>query len=136
MSIEIYGATEQQKRTVLDWKAAAIADGWTCEPTYHGESEDRACRLWRDGYLVSVIAREPQDGRFKSEYSLHAWCPKGIALEIPIPYSFEALAANTRRCSWCKREDMETVRVAFADRVCLECEPAARKKLEYPGWNR
>ena len=64
------------------------------------------------------------------------WCDRGIALRpIPLAYpGFEAIKALAHYCPECKRDGVETVRVAFANRACRDCEPALRAKLERPGW--
>lgn len=41
------------------WREAAIADGWSAEPTYKTEPIERAMRLKRDGYVVQTITRAP-----------------------------------------------------------------------------
>lgn len=130
-----YGATPEERRIVTEWRDAAIADGWSHAPTYpRHEDEGRACTLNRDGYTAMILTRDDTD-RFKGVYGISLWCPRGMALAVPKQYSFETLERNRRLCSECKQLSDDIRHVAFANRVCAACEPAARKKYEYPGWN-
>lgn len=126
------------KASVLAWIDAAVADGWTREATYQTEGIERASKLTRDWYQVSVLTREPKETKWgvdRAQYSMSAWCPRGLALEIPHPYSFEALKANENLCSECKQMKPKTSRVAFANRVCDDCKPSAKAKYEKHGWD-
>ena len=120
--------TESTPIDVIAWRNAAIADGWRHFPTYHNESEDRAVTLKSDGFTCMITSRNAQ------KQTIRAWCPRGLALEVPAIYSMAELYANLRLCSECSQVKEEIVCVAFANRVCKECEPSARRKYEFPRW--
>lgn len=130
------GEVRLTKDQIVKWKADAIADGWELTPTYQHESVDRACSLRRDGYHAMLLTRDPIDGHWDTnpEYTIHCWCPKGIALQVPAIYSFAALVANQHVCGECGQVRSQTRRVGFANRVCDECYPKAKAQYEKPGW--
>lgn|SRR3990167_9262193 len=133
----MFTVSEETKHRVRAWVCTAIVDGWHREAAYKHESVDRACHLTRDGYTVSALMREPiENNKFAQStvYTLNAWCPRGLSLQIPHPYSFEQLVKNTRLCGKCGQEDVDTFRVAFANRVCKVCLPLEKQRLETPGW--
>jgi hypothetical protein len=118
------------------FRKALEADGWTALPTYSHEPVEEAFKATRDGLIVQGLAR-PGDERSLPTGSVNAWCAQGIALSpLPIIYpGFEALQKLARHCPECGKDDVDTVRVGFANRVCHECAPALRAKVERPGWN-
>lgn len=118
----------------IAWRIAALADGWSNEPTYQHEAIDRASTLRKDGFIAQIIAR-PEDKVFKPIGSIAIWGPDGLAIDIDNEYNWDKIQANLRLCMDCKRGDVETQRVGFAGRVCVECLPAARKRDEYAGWS-
>ncbi len=117
------------------FRLAAAADGWAIRPTYGHEPVEQAFTGERDGYAMQGLAR-PGSEKFLPSGEISLWCPSGIAISpVPVVYpGFAALAALARRCPQCGAEDIETTRVAFANRACLTCAPALRAKLERPGW--
>lgn len=119
------------------WRDAAVADGWSIEPTYQTEPVERAARLSRDGFSAQIITRTPEEGhRWRTTYegSVHIWGPDSLAVKAPHPYSWERLTAGLRTCHDCGATDVETQRVGFAGRTCAACLPDARKRIETPGW--
>ena len=125
---------EQVLERVQAFRDAAVADGWTIEPTYPNESVDRACRLRREGYVIGILTRRSTGPRWRFEAKTSGWCPRGIAIDLPDEYDWHRIQANARQCPVCKARDVETVRVVFANRACLNCAPALREKLETPDW--
>lgn len=122
---------------VIAWRDAAVADGWTITPTYGREDVSRASTLARDGYKAMLLTREPIPGdrwATTQEYTLNLWCPRGIDIRPPAVYDWAKIVAGTRTCSVCGATDVDTQRVAFANRACAACAPALRKKMETPGW--
>lgn len=121
---------------VAQWRDAAVADGWSIEPTY-GDSEpvERAARLTREGWVVQVLSRESTEAGKKHCAEISVWTPDGLAVKTPAFYSMGDLIARTRWCSRCKAADVDTQRVGFAGRVCEACIESARKEVETPGWN-
>ncbi len=127
---------------VRAWREAAITDGWSPDPIYTQESEDRAMRLTKDGWIAHASARpsrpDPFDKRrtMPAQADITVWGPDQLQIhpEVPVPYSWNRMNALLRRCAYCKTEDVETKRVGFAGRCCLKCLPAMRKKIEFPGW--
>lgn len=120
-------ATSRIER-VRTWRDAALQDGWAIAPTYEHESIETAFRLTRDGFVVSAIARSERGS------AIDAWGPDGLALDVPDTYDMAALIAGLRTCSFCGAMDVATQRVAFCNRSCAACAPAAKQRLETPGW--
>ncbi len=122
---------------ITAWIDAAVADGWEVTPIY-GDHEGiaTAAKLTRDGYVVNAFRRPPgfKGGAPRGEYNMSAWCPDRISLTLPDVYSFDGVVAATRVCSCCKKPDVPTQRVAFANRVCADCLAKERARLETPGW--
>ena len=112
---------------------AAVADGWELNQTYPSECAQRACRLTRDGFVISAITRKDV-GKWKYEVSLHAWAPDGLAIKLPTVYNPETFLKAETTCGICKKEVDKTFRYSFAGRACVDCLPEARKKHEQPGW--
>lgn len=125
---------------VVAFRDAAVADGWSIEPTYgEHESVDRASRLKKDGFLMMILTRTPVEGdffrhRYESEVSI--WGPDGLCIAPPSKYDMEEIRRGLRICEECHATDVETFRVSFAGRCCAKCLPAARKIHEYPGWTK
>ena len=130
-SIILYprNSTAERRQQIRDWRDAAIADGWDHAPIYpNHEPEETAVRMNRSGFVAQICMRP-------TYYSLHVWCPRGMALEIPIPYSWEQLELNRKLCETCGGREAEIDRVGFANRICVKCAPVQRKKIEFPGWD-
>lgn len=125
--------SEEARVLALTWRLAALADGWTEEPTYKGEPVEHAARMRRDGFLAIVVAR-PGDARTKPYGSLAAWGPDGLGLRVPVPYDWEQLRAGLRHCTACGADDVDTTRYSFAGRCCAACLPEMRRQHEKPGW--
>jgi len=113
----------------------AEADGWIFAATYQHEPIDRAFTGAKGGFKIQGLARGGDDGSLPTG-QINIWGPDGISISpVPIAYpGFEAIRALARYCPECKGENVDTVRVAFANRCCLQCAPGLRKKLERPGW--
>jgi hypothetical protein len=119
------------------FRDAAAADGWSIRPTYGSEGIDRASSLARDGFKMSILTRNNSDrkgGKWKHEAQVSIWGPDGLAIVPPDTYDFAEISARTRRCGYCKANDVETERVGFAGRCCAKCLPNMRAKIETPGW--
>ena len=124
------------------WRAALVADGFTLEPTY-GNSEpiERACTgRTADGWVVMMIARpagEPSyqrgPARRRPEWSINAWAPDTLAVNVPDAVDVAALRANVDKCGYCRKRG-PTVRLGFAGRACPECRAAKAPTVERPGW--
>jgi len=131
---EIVEARQLLINAALKWRNDAIADGWTCSPTYNKESMDRAFTLDHpSGFKAMGIAR-PADKDSMGEGVINVWGPDGMTVSSGRTYDFKKLQAGLRICSVCRTTDVDTVRVGFANRVCNTCLPEAVKRLEYPGW--
>jgi len=118
------------------WLEALRADGWTVVPTYSHEPVEQAFSAMCSGFKVMGIARTGIPDKEMPSGSINAWCDRGISLSpLPIVYpGWEAIRALSRRCPECGAEDVPTVRVAFANRCCIVCQPELQRKLETPGW--
>ena len=139
--MSIFGFTNDKAEydAVVQFRAAAVADGWTSESTYLGhESVERASKHSKDGFHMMILTRSAENGRkpgkWDYEAAVNIWGPDRLVIEPPLTYDFAAIQRGLRKCSWCGKEDVETQRVAFTNRICQECLSAAREKLEYSGW--
>ena len=123
---------------VIQFKKAAIADGWIPRPTYQNsnvDSIDTACSLTKDDYKMSVISRVKEKPRkWKYEANVAIWGPDTLSISVPHIYSMKAIEKGLRICGWCGKPNVDTQRVAFCNRVCKACRSAAQEKLEFPGW--
>lgn len=134
----LWEAKEAERRTFVErahkWREAAIADGWQAEPTY-GDHEplEQAWKLRRDGFTIQGLSRPGSDKMLPSA-DVHIWGPDGLAIEPPAEYDFAAIVRGSQTCSECGAHPVTTERVAFANRVCAECAPDARRRYETPGW--
>jgi len=126
---------EQVVKAADDFFNAAINDGWTCQPLYLSESIDTAAKLTKDGYVMYIFRRGLKaGGDFKWTVTINIWCPEKLHIETPDIYDWERIKDGLNRCDWCTQIVNETFRAGFANRVCKSCLPAARQKLEFPGW--
>lgn len=115
---------------VVAWRDAAIADGWEHRPTYGThESEDRACKLTKDRFVVQVLTRTHEKAKRRYEAQVSAWGPDGLAIRVPDIYDWHAIQSAVMRCNYCGACPVETSRVAFAGRACGTCGPQERAKL-------
>lgn len=134
-----YGFTNDKERydAAVAYRTAAIADGWNCEPTY-GEHEavERAARLTREGFVIQIISREKNVGKWNYEASVSIWGPDGLQIEPPERYDWNQIVANLKRCNHCHKVVDTTQRYSFAGRCCDKCLPEMRRVHEYPGWTR
>jgi hypothetical protein len=134
----LWAAKEDERRTFVElahrWREAAIADGWQAEPTY-GDHEplEQAWKLRRDGYTIQGLSRPGSDKMLPSA-AVHIWGPDGLAIKPPVEYDSAAILRGSETCSECGAHPVKTERVAFANRVCADCAPDARRKYETPGW--
>lgn len=122
---------------VREYRDEALADGWTIEPTYQHESVERAARLNKEGFVMSLIMREGAHPRTKAtqyEASIHLWGPDGLCLEVPPLYSWEEIKKRLRRCGYCGKDDVDVERIGFAGRCCTACRPLVQPRVEFPGW--
>jgi hypothetical protein len=121
-----YTNDEAQAREVAAWRDAAVADGWTIQPTYEREPVERAFRLRRDGWVASGLLR-PNTGKWKWCAKVDVWGPDGLRVPLPGPvYDWPALQAAVRSCEHCGAADIEPHRYSFAGRACETCA----KRLE------
>lgn len=118
----------------IAWREAALADGWTIEPTYQQhEPMETAFKMHRDGFLVQGLARPPS-ATMLGTGEIHCWGPDGLAIHAGEIYDFAALQADLRICHNCAKADVDTMRYSFAGRCCAECLPEMRRVHEQPGW--
>jgi len=117
-----------------DWRHAAEADGWEFSQTYKHEPVEHAFRVSREGFIVLGLARP--GGYLLPTGSINVWGPDSLSIDpVPIVYpGFAALKSLARRCPECGTEDVDTMRVSFANRCCANCAQELRKELERPGW--
>lgn len=125
-----------------EWRAALVADGFTLEPTY-GKSEpiERACKATSaDGWIVQMISRPAGEPCYpggppmrRAEWSIHAWAPDSLAVNVPKVVDVAAMKAAAGKCGYCHKPG-PTVRLGFAGRACPECRAAKAPTVERPGW--
>lgn len=133
------GWTEEMRQQASQYRADALADGWTSEPLSKWESEDTWSRLHRDEFTLQIVARFPRPRSDhsmeikKPEGAVHAWGPDGLALKIGYQYSWDEIQAGLTICNECGAHG-ETFRFSFAGRCCAACLPEMKKKHEYPAW--
>lgn len=62
-----FGFTNDQQwlEYVRAYRDAAVADGWSIEATYKEETFDRAARLRKDGFLMSILTRDNSEDHRK-----------------------------------------------------------------------
>lgn len=113
---------------VIAYRRAMIKDGWKFSRNYKNESVLLASKSERDGFKVQIYSRTDRD------CGVYFWGPDGLAIEPPVPYNYLSLVMGMRICGYCKRENVETERVNFAGRCCIQCLPTIRRKTEQPGW--
>ena len=120
-----------------EFRVDAEADGWIFAKTYGHEPVEHAFKGRREGYVLLGIAR-PGSKNLLPTGSISAWGPDGLALSpIPVLYpGLDVLKTLARHCPECGAKDVDTVRVAFANRCCEQCAPKLRAKLEKPGWTK
>lgn len=135
MSYQRLAAIEQfairRIATVRSWgwpyANAALDDGWVPTLVADAGMDHRQVTLERDGFKLHLV------GAFDCR-RIMAWGPDGLAVTPPDPYDWPKFALGTRVCDFCGQTDVETSRVAFANRSCSKCLSVARLKLETPGW--
>lgn len=122
---------DQFKTLLLNWKEAAVKDGWVISPMYEGhENVERAAKLSKEGgWVAHVIVREDY-------LSISVWTDGGMSAigEVTFPYSMESLQEQTKICHFCRKPASSLHHVGFANVSCPSCLAKARKNLEYPGW--
>jgi hypothetical protein len=116
--------------------AAAVADGWRREQYFQSEPLERACKLYRDGFTLSVLMRDGQTGNYRFQTDIHGWGPDGLSINLPNEYDWHAIQALVTTCNLCNAKDVKTFRYSFAGRCCESCVPKARAQFEKPGWDR
>lgn len=116
----------------IAWREAAVADGWTAEPTYKHEPYERASRHTKEGFICTILARVNDGGLHEASVSI--WGPDRLVVKAPIVYDWQTIKDGLRRCGYCHATDVDTERVSFAGRCCAKCRPAVSAKLEQPGW--
>lgn len=134
MSRKLLSVAEMDRFQI--WTKDAVTDGWSYRPTYANEPIGRAVTLERDGYKAMVFTRDPTKEFPAQTYSIDIWGPDGLAIYPTFPYDMKKITAGMRRCGECKKENIETVRVGFAGRVCSLCRIRVAPKIEYPGWTK
>lgn len=136
----LMGERDSARAIAIAWWEAAKADGWASRPTFKHEAEDRHATIDRDGYKAHCYMR-PNEKDHRAHPTLgngeiSVWCSKGISIRAPLVYpGFAYFPKAERTCPECGAEDVETFRVAFANRSCEACLPKLRASLERPGWN-
>jgi hypothetical protein len=99
------------------------------------ESIDTAATLEKEGFVALVLMRvKTRFGKTYYDAGISIWGPDGLSVDHRKKYSWEHLQKELRRCQYCNKKDVETVRVGFAGRCCKTCLPELRKKIETPGW--
>ena len=115
------------------YREEMIADGWIANAQYPHEPIEHAAKLTKECFICHLIAR-PEHDRSLPCASATFWGPDGVSIEAPYPYNWQFIFDGLRRCPECNATDVDTVRVAFANRACNNCAPALRESLERPGW--
>lgn len=119
---------------MLAYREAALADGWSLQWMEGDEKTASYSKHFKDGYCMHILSRSQGKHKYKYEAKASLWCPQGIAIRAPETYDWQKIVEGTTRCHECGATGVKTVRVAFANRVCEPCLPAAKAKYEYRGW--
>ena len=125
----------------VQFRAAAIADGWKPERTDYRESMHRNTSLTRDGFVMQITTRRGYNG-FKYTSNIRIWGPDGLAIMPTKEYSWEAIVAGLRTCDDCEASDVETSQYKctvspgthYARRVCEKCFSALKAEHERSEW--
>ena len=113
------------------WRLALAWMGWQEMKTYKNSPKDMSTTHIRDGWSISIY-EQPCDRGW--HVSICGYGSDRLGLSLPVEYDFVEIEAAARRCDFCGAEDVDVQRVAFAERSCASCYPAAKAKREYPGW--
>lgn len=121
---------------VVAWREAAIKDGWSIEPTYQSESQDRASSLWKEGFHALILTRDnsSKHGKYSYEANVSVWGPDGLAVSAGEVYDWMRIKAGLRHCHACGANGVDTQRYSFAGRCCEACRPAMAAKHERGNW--
>ena len=128
--------------SVRRFRDAAVADGWSIQPTYVStpgnvnEPQEQAASLEKDGFRMQVLARP--SGCFphlkKDSSVISIWGPDGLAIVPPEIYDFPEIKRGLEHCNNCGKNRVKTQRYSFAGRCCAECRPEMARAHEYSGW--
>ena len=125
-------------KQAVDYVEELRRDGWDGKHTFN--ENDPVFSAAKEDFKMSVVCREYPNAISPVCFSsgilgrVCAWGPDSIAIQPPLPYDWEKVKEGIYICGFCGEKADKTVRVAFANRSCEACAPAARKKLEKPGW--
>lgn len=130
-----FGFTNDDKeyQRVLEYRKAVMNDGWVSKPRYNNEPIESYSEHHKEGFILTIGSRK-KVGKWKYECDISIWGPDQLAVAPPLEYNWEEILERLTRCDICKETGIPVQRVAFANRVCKNCLPEARKKLESPGW--
>lgn len=115
---------------------ALRADGWVIK------SKGDHFLAGKNRFKCTISCKEYPKAREGSTFSkglysrICMWGPDKLILKPPLPYSWKQTQKNLHLCDFCGKYARKVVRVAFVNRSCEKCAPAARLRLETPGWNK
>ncbi len=119
-------------KRIIEFRETAVKDGWKIWPTYQNESVESAATLEKEGFKMMICTRENELHKFERDISI--WGPDRLAIKVPQGYSWEEIKSGVNVCGFCGETGVRTQRIAFANRSCEKCYPAAKEKHEKPGW--
>jgi hypothetical protein len=126
---------KEQYDAAVKFRQDAIADGWIVEQGPGKEPIERYCHLKKEGWVCHVMSRTYDPGRkWKYEAEVTIWGPDHLQILAPKVYDWAVIQANLRRCTYCKKVDVDVQQVNFAGRCCNDCLSAVRKRTEFRGW--
>lgn len=111
--------------SAAEYFSALLEDNWILDEE---KTKGGNIYLLKEGFTFVFYNVETE------RISAGLWGPDQLVTEIPMPYSYEIMVSNLRKCKTCGREDIETTRYSFAGRCCHDCLPELRRVHEYPGW--
>lgn len=129
-----YTNSDEHIEAVRQFVKDAIADEWLQEKYYDSETLDQSCKLYKNGFEVSVLTRNLNGSRWKYQASINAWADDGLAIRLPLRYDWKVFENAKTTCNICLATNVQTQRYSFAGRCCENCISDARKEHEYPGW--
>lgn len=126
-------------RQIRDWVTTRIREGWSLDnssavpASEASPASHESYRLIRNGFKV-LASITNSGGAWTYAGSLHAWGPDGLVVRVGPTVTFAEMQASLLECQRCGKR-AETVRIGYANRVCIECREAVRPLVEVEGWN-
>ncbi|MEF8793998.1 hypothetical protein [Thiohalorhabdus sp.] len=100
---------------IIQWRDAAIADGWLVVPKVPGQDWEQACVLHREDFQALCVTRN------EGTDTLTIWAPDGMQVPTPNPYDWEKVKDGVSTCLFCGATGIAPHLVGEGGRACKEC---------------